>query len=410
VLFQRYGLNLDPHNIDCFDRWAFTETPFEQEGHSGKSKKKILFEVCGSYYVRVLVSLLVSLMYLVFFSIRYNRSECVSKRGRSVLLLGFGAGAEEAIFAKLKERHRFDNVVEFAKITKGDYFSFGQRPKFFSLLVAIFRFWWRSYRVVSVHKRRVQSIGVQCFVYLSSATFEYAVWYCWAKASKGRIRKAYVICNDLRSFALVNNNIEVEYVQHGFLSKYLVFPDYDAASVMTSIDRVFVSNRVPSASVKVMPEYEMEKFYGRLLSPDLEDFIKKDVRSVFVASVYGSDFFYERVKVLFDYLIGCGSVNVTVKVHPAESNSFWYALADKYQFRLVKSGVDLIEALESVNPDLFVSWYSTSFLDALKLNIRSLSLCTQEELDNSGLVFNLSNYSNTFDDLVLPSEETLVRE
>lgn len=402
-MYQIYGLRLDPHKIDCVDRWVFAGNPFMIGESSKKSKKRILFLLCGFDFLRILASLLISTIHLIFFSIGCKRSRASSDGAPSVVLLGFGAGAEKSIFLRIKKWYRSDNVIEFSSLTKDDYFLFAPRPSFFSILSVMVGFWWRSYRVLAIHKPRYQRIDVRWFIYLSSAAYEYAVWYCWARAAKQKIQKAYVICNDLRSFALVNNDISVEYWQHGFFKKSLVFPDYSCISVMTTSDEEFVTGRVRGAVVRKVPGYDLGNFDDKMGVADLKSFIREDVKEIFIASIYGSNLFYQRVKNLLGYLQECGSYNVTVKVHPSESDSFWNIMSDRYRLQVLRADKDLVGSLRYINPDFFVSWYSTSFLDALNLGIKSLSLCTQAELGKAGLVFNLSQHVNAYDDLFLSS-------
>ena len=153
--------------------------------------------------------------------------------------------------------------------------------------------------------------------------------------------------SDLPAHAACIVGFSVEYHQHGFLARTLVFPDFAAMIALTEIEGAHVSSRVPGLDVHC---------------PSVEVQLGSSERILAVAGTYGeSD--PSPVNALVRIALEEG-YKVVIRPHPLGEDVLWQQVRGLQGVKLEAEG-NFGEFLEKWRPAFLATWSSTTLLDGL---------------------------------------------
>lgn len=278
----------------------------------------------------------------------------------SRLFVGFGAGAEEALFKEYRDRSRWPvhrvNLVDVASM--GRVRQVGIRSAMCIL--------WTACTTISLTIRQLpgalQSRRIEFLTHGGLRLGTYSYMRAWFDSLRGQCAADAEFCflaADTTAFAAADAGAKTRYLQHGFVRRSLLLPDFDCIDSLTDDETQYFRRSLPRAEVRLR-SVEM------LRVDELTD-------EILVASVYEEADEMRRVMGLLDWALG-DDCTVRVRPHPREDRSFWNNEVDPRLVQIEDGDASFHDALRRLRPRIVVSWYSTAVADALNCGIVPVTL------------------------------------
>lgn len=162
-------------------------------------------------------------------------------------------------------------------------------------------------------------------------------------------KEIFIACStaELPAHAACVTGFSVEYHQHGFLTRSLVFPDFAAMNALTMVEGGHVASRVPGLNVHCQ-------------SVDIQQGSRERVLAI--ASIYGK-FDINPVIDLVRLALN-EKYQVVIRPHPRGEDAVWRDLR-KMGGVVIDSDGDFDAFLAKWQPAFLATWFSTTLLDGL---------------------------------------------
>jgi hypothetical protein len=170
---------------------------------------------------------------------------------------------------------------------------------------------------------------------------------------------------DLPAHAASVAGFSVEYHQHGFLARSLVFPDFSSMVALTNVEGAHVASRVPKLQAQCPPIEVREGPRRRVLA---------------LVGTYGendSGPVNEIVRFALNQ-----KYQVVIRPHPLGKNLLWQDVRGMRNVMIEADG-NFDDFLAKWQPSFLVTWFSTTLLDGLLAGAVPVTLST----GRSNLVF-----------------------
>ena len=166
---------------------------------------------------------------------------------------------------------------------------------------------------------------------------------------------------DLPAHAACLADFAVEYRQHGFLSRALVFPEFSRMIALTAFEGRYVADRVPRLVLKVdTPHTEQAPVTATLAFAG--DYVAHDPAPVVA---------------LADLALASG-LRVVVRPHPRGFDELWSGIRGRDNVVFDTEG-RFEDFLEKWRPAFLASWFSTTLLDGLHAGAVPITLASSTD-------------------------------
>ena len=296
----------------------------------------------------------------VMAKLRRQRSMPCAAEEISRVFVGFGAGAEEALFNEYRnESHRRAHRVNLVDVASmGRIRRVGARDAMRTL--------WTACRTTTFAVRQLpgalRSRRIEFLTHggLRLGTYSYMrAWFDGLRRQCAAETEICLLAADTTAFAAADAGAKTRYLQHGLIRRSLLLPDFDCIDSLTEDETQYFRRMLPRAAVRLRP-VEM------LRADQLTD-------EILVASVYEKADEMRRVMGLLDWARG-DDRTVRVRPHPREDRSFWSNEVDPRLVQIEDGDASFHDALHRLRPRIVVSWYSTAIADALNCGIVPVTL------------------------------------
>ena len=162
-------------------------------------------------------------------------------------------------------------------------------------------------------------------------------------------KEIFIACStaELPAHAACVVGFSVEYHQHGFLARSLVFPEFAAMNALTKVEGEHVASRVPGLRVHCQ-------------SVDIQQGSRKRVLAI--ASIYGK---FDIIPVIALVRLALDQkYQVVIRPHPRGEDAVWRDLREMDGVVIDADG-DFDAFLAKWQPAFLATWFSTTLLDGL---------------------------------------------
>ena len=299
------------------------------------------------------------------------------------LYFSFGAANEELIFNKYcskkkKDVKRFDqnDIKDLAKYQKLSF-----RKLILSLINSI-----NDIRNAIKHNPELSLYSNnQLLTSVSKRLAYYSFMKLWFRELNRNNPDLKEICfsnADIAAYAAISVNFKTRYIQHGLISKLIVFPEFNIFESLSDEEYNYFKFRFPKAQIKIQAKREIKitpKYPPNILivsSPEIQNLNKDFLNSL------------KRFQSL-----GC---KIFIRLHPREQfrNSVWAKNSLPFTFYLVERELSFTKVLEEISPRLTFLWHSTAILDLLRRGLIVSSFC--ENSNSDYFVYPIEKYTLNF--------------
>lgn len=317
---------------------------------------KMLFRVFGNTFVSLMVVRLVMLVTVV-----QNWCSCLRVRPdpvpTEVVFVGFGAGAEREMVTRL--RSESPGKVPHIDQTCPASLALVARPSLWRMIC----YAWSVPKKVFMSLAECECTLVRGHlgIWLPTAAIrvkDFILFKAWFDNLPATITRLVFISADVPAFAVLSARKipgvpEVEYWQHGFLQKSIIFPAFDRVEVLTVPESRYLEACLP----------------GRVRIKEVKTGIRNNYRAVIVfASIYNTAEFdkEDHIPILKELFEWAATLNVSVilRLHPRESDNFWRTHFPDQPIDRDSESFD--DCLDRHCPQFVFSWFSTALIDALR--------------------------------------------
>lgn len=204
-------------------------------------------------------------------------------------------------------------------------------------------------------------------------------------------QKILIACStsDLPAHAACIMGFAVEYHQHGFLARTLVFPDFTAMYALTKVEGEHVASRVPAL------------LRTHLQSVDIQQGSRKRVLAI--VSIYGK---FDIIPVISLVRLALDhNYRVVIRPHPRRGVAVWRDLKEMDGV-VIDADEDFDAFLAKWQPAFLATWFSTTLLDGLLAGAMPVSLSAARP----NLVFPLDQISLSWPQASTQVERCMVDE
>jgi len=311
----------------------------------------------------------------------------------SVIFVGFGAGCEPEMIAELQAE--FPKQV--AAINESVYESFAAIavPSLLDL-----------YKVCCVESRlliktlqltRLPLLQKYRKAWLVGAAIrfpDYVFAKAWVEALPDKTNRIIIISASAVAFGITDaerDRCEIEYRQHGLHRSALVFPAFNCVRTLNELEARHLAARLPRAIVSAVRRY----------TPRITT---NEPTLLFVSAFDGATFskrhYLDILQGIFEWADRCG-INVVVRPHPAEDDSFW-----REHFPSLardQLGRTFYASIRALKPRFVFGWWSTCLIEALEAGVIPVLILTGSTAALEGMVYPLEVATITWES----NEQTL---
>ena len=259
--------------------------------------------------------------------------------------MGIGALHENDLRQDLRDRLGHDHV--FVDQRHLDHFSLTGRLR----LVSAIKEWARlvPLSLKCVRKMAGEYDKLELRATLAMRLPDLAHLLAQFRALRAADKEIVIACStvDLPAHAACILGIPVEYHQHGFLARTLVFPDFTTMISLTEIEGAHVASRVPGLRVQYMPVEINQCSHERIFA---------------LAGIY-LDIDIIPVVALVRFVLD-HKYQVVIRPHPQGDDAVWRDLRG-IDGVVIDTGGDFNAFLAEWQPAFLASWFSTTLLDGL---------------------------------------------
>jgi hypothetical protein len=201
-------------------------------------------------------------------------------------------------------------------------------------------------------------------------------WFHMVRRINPRLKEIAFSCQNIASFAAVDEGIHTIYFSHGLLSHAELLPAFNKVTVISNAEMEFVKCRLPDSSVATYIN-QIEK-----LNPS------RMLREVLICSYPSSENKYMSNIITFLDFAKVESIKVRVRLHPSENdNVFWHKYQEAGLVSIEVCDISVNDALVRLKPRLVLSWGSTTLIDALDHGVIPINASRDDDLMATELVY-----------------------
>lgn len=356
-----------------------------------------MFKVVGSSWLGLMALRAISVGCVTLWwmkSLAFAKSEVQAKE----LFIGFGAGPEAEMFKRF--RAECDRSVQHLDQTKPANLAIIARPPLVRLWCLS---WTEPQRVVSgLRHSNCPYLKNHVTPWLTAAGIKiatYVFFKAWAEYLPQNIRRIVFISPDIPAHAVLDvikpqQNIAVEFWQHGLLRKSVLVPKFDKVMTLNEPERLYIQVTTGCEQVKIAKVQTENHFLERrpvLLFASIYDF----------AGFSKSDHL-DLLNEVFAWA-AVNAMQIIVRLHPCESEAFWVSNFPEAEIDRMGGGFE--ECLTRVSPSLIMSWFSTALIDALRFGVVPALLMPGSEKALADIVFPLDRIAVKW-----PGEQALLED
>ena len=371
-------------------RWALansglgkliTGVPMEVStfGRQGRLIRRLVGVACVFGAARLLVALVAWVeVARVMYQSRKVQSEGLVTTCR--IFVGFGAGLEEQMWSAF-EAESGGPAIRLDETRPVTFLAY-HRPRAY----ALFKHIWRASAAVvpflsNTALEPVASNRKDTITYAALRMGKYILYRTWwQEVEQASISQVVFLSAETPAFACIDAGIwEVEYRQHGLHRKSILMPAFSRLKMLTQIEADWYRQYLPQVEIEVLrPTQTLVHHVPRIL----------------IASVYDMPGFHKkkdlaRVESLIQWAHQ-NNIDVRIRKHPREVDDFWERHFPELQLDATPDC--FIEAQLRLQPMFVASWFSTSLVDALLVNVVPLSVMQLEDRHLQDMVFEVPRH------------------
>lgn len=301
----------------------------------------------------------------------YNCSSKIAvDKDKINIFVGFGARAEKKIFSEFlqqyQERKIYINTSDMLTMALIQHIGAFEMLK--EILLSVKKLRTAILNLPKSYNRYRLDWSVSAAMRIKQ--YAYAkVWFTAVKRIHSDI-KVYCLAGDTYAFAAIDASIPTHFIQHGLLSKNIIFPAFESILPLTSYEAEYVSNY-----------FDIKPFPPVLrMMPTID--IGERRTAIFVSGKLS----IEMKIYALSFLKQLMSLGLAVYVRPyiGEEISFWELQQHKYNLSLfiTSSKNSFSNLVDSISPLFIVSWGSTTLAESLYMGI--IPICIAD-INVSGL-------------------------
>jgi len=287
--------------------------------------------------------------------LRQQRARPCTNERLSRLFVGFGAGAEEVLFSRYREQSQRPvarvNQVDIASM--GRVYRVGAREAIRNL--------WAACRTILLTVRQLpDALSNRRIDFLTHGGLRlggYSYMRAWFEGVRDQCDPDAEVCflaADTPAFAAADAGLRTRYLQHGFVRRSLLLPEFDSIDALTDDEARHFARALAGLQVSVA-------------RPERCD-VSELTHEILVASVYELPKEMRRISPVLEWARSCGW-RVRVRPHPREDRAFWSHGVDRTMVQIEDADPSFEDALRRLRPRIVVSWYSTALAEALNRGI-----------------------------------------
>ncbi len=211
-------------------------------------------------------------------------------------------------------------------------------------------------------------------------------WFHMVHRINPRLKEIAFSCQNIASFAAVDEGIHTIYFSHGLLSHAELLPAFNKVTVISDAEMEFVKRRLPDSSVATYLN-QVEK-----LDPS------QMLREVLICSCPSSGNKYMSNIITFLDFAKIENIKVRVRLHPSENyNVFWHKYQEAGLVSIEVCDINVHHAIVRLKPRLVLSWGSTTLIDALDHGVIPINAIQDNDLLAMELVYPVCGRSLSLD-------------
>ena len=218
-------------------------------------------------------------------------------------------------------------------------------------------------------------------------------WFHMARRINPSLKEIAFSCQNIASFAAVDEGIHTNYYSHGVLSHAELLPNFNKVTVISNAEMEFVKRRLFDSSVSTYIN-QIDK---------LQPF--QMLGGVLICSYPSSENKHMSNIMTFLDLARAERIKVSVRLHPSENdNVFWHKYQEAGLVSIEFCDISFRDALVRIKPRLVLSWGSTTLIDALDNGVIPVNASQDDDNIAIEMVYPANQRSLSLDDhlTVLP--------
>jgi hypothetical protein len=276
------------------------------------------------------------------------------------VFVGFGAGAEEAMF----DRYRAESRDAVFRTNQVDTRSWSRlhRVGFKRAMRAFWRAHKTSLGAVRELPQAVASRRIDFLTHAAMRLGEYSyvrAWFESLRDSGTRLTEVCFLAADTSAFAASDAGMATRYIQHGFVRRSLLWPEFRVVDALTHDEACHFRRILPKARVRLVANTAFD--------------VAELTKGVLVASVYEQLDEMRRITPFLEWARANGWP-VWVRPHPREERAFWKSHTQVDAASIQDRDASFHEAVRRLRPRFVVSWYSTALADALDCGVAPVTI------------------------------------
>jgi hypothetical protein len=201
-------------------------------------------------------------------------------------------------------------------------------------------------------------------------------WFHMVQRINPRLKEIAFSCQNIASFAAVDEGIHTIYFSHGLLSHAELLPTFNEVTVISDSEIEFVKHRLPDSSVTTYLE-QLEK-----LDPS------QMLREVLICSYPSNGNKYMSNIIVFLDFAKIENIKVRVRLHPSENyNVFWHKYQEAGLVSIETYDINIRHAIVRLKPRLVLCWGSATLIDALDHGVIPVNVIQDGDLLAAELVY-----------------------
>ena len=208
------------------------------------------------------------------------------------------------------------------------------------------------------------------------------LWFIKLKKNNKKLKEICFSNADTAAFASTAAKIKTRYIQHGFISSLIIFPDFNIFESLTIEEKNYFKNIFPNSLVKLKP---FRKIRLKPVKPP-------KILIVSIPELKNLNSFFFDALSHYESL-GC---EIYIRLHPREQfkKSVWYQYNLPFKYKVVSNEINFEQVIENIKPRITIAWPSTAIIDLLRSKLVVTSLC--QDSDQDFFVYPIKKYTLNF--------------
>jgi hypothetical protein len=194
----------------------------------------------------------------------------------------------------------------------------------------------------------------------------------WEVQSQENVQEVAFVSPDIPAFACIDAGHAARFLQHGLLSRSLLFPCFEKIDALTADESDYLSQLLPNS---------------RISTDTIERPAKKPKHTVLIVARWRHDAEDIQATQLFSTWAKNHDLRLIVRLHPASDSDFW--IENFPDMEIVSQDLSIEAILRQFLPKFVISWYSTVLAESLLMGLIPVTFAGENTRGMHDLVYPL---------------------